>query len=151
MVISIQRPKTRRVWRAQFVLVKDMAIVEWFRWWMADERPQRRLFKVGRRDWAKHVAEGFTTLGLGDRGYTLGSFRGGGATHMFRQTMNLAQLQYHGRWSRQETLKAYLQEAFSVQVAASASRSARENVAAANQMWSLLQKPPPMARGAFVR
>ncbi|CAE7383354.1 unnamed protein product, partial [Symbiodinium microadriaticum] len=121
LVITIRRPKTRRVWRAQFVLVKDEALIRWMRWWVKDARPHRRLFRVGRRTWAQQVAEGFASLDLGDRGYTLSSFRGGGATNMFRRHMNLAQLQYHGRWARQETLKAYLQEAFSVQVAASAS------------------------------
>ena len=121
MVISIRRPKTRRVWRSQFVLVKDEMLIRWTAWWIKDARPHRRLFRVGRRVWAQQVAEGFRGLALEDRGYTLSSFRGGGATNLFRRTMNLAQLQYHGRWARQERLKAYLQEAFSVQVAASAS------------------------------
>ena len=65
---------------------------------------------------------------------------------MFKQTMNLAQLQYHG-----ETLKSYLQEAFSVQVAASASISARELLNFVNRDWSLLSTPPPLARIEFLR
>ena len=151
LVITIRRPKTRRVWRAQFVLVKDEALIRWMRWWVKDARPHRRLFRVGRRTWAQQVAEGFASLDLGDRGYTLSSFRGGGATNMFRRHMNLAQLQYHGRWARQETLKAYLQEAFSVQVAASASTVARERIALVNREWPLLASPPPLAREQYLR
>ena len=151
MVISIRRPKTRRVWRSQFVLVKDEMLIRWTAWWIKDARPHRRLFRVGRRVWAQQVAEGFRGLALEDRGYTLSSFRGGGATNLFRRTMNLAQLQYHGRWARQERLKAYLQEAFSVQVAASASSMARERIALVNQEWPLLSCPPPVARDQYLR
>ena len=33
MVIVIRRPKTRRVYRTQFVLVKDEVVIRWMRWW----------------------------------------------------------------------------------------------------------------------
>ena len=151
LVLSLKSPKTRRVWRAQFVLVRNPALISWMRWWLEGKPRHQRLFRFGRRAWAKLVAEGLESLGLGDRGYTLSSFRQGGATWMFKQTMNLAQLQYHGRWSRQETLKSYLQEAFSVQVAASASISARERLNFVNRDWSLLSTPPPLARIEFLR
>ncbi|CAE7669804.1 osm1 [Symbiodinium sp. CCMP2592] len=135
MVITIRKPKTRRVWRSQFVLVKSHALISWMRWWAVGRRAHRSLFPIGRREWAKCVAAALEELGLRDRGYTLSSFRGGGATYMFQQSMHLAQLQYHGRWARQETLKSYLQEAFCAQVSASASATARANVIAVNNDW----------------
>ena len=33
VVLVIQQPKTRRIWKSQFVLVDDVALLAWLRWW----------------------------------------------------------------------------------------------------------------------
>ena len=65
-------------------------------------------------------------LGLADCHFTLGSLRGGGATHSFRVHRNLGQLQYAGRWKRAETLKHYIQEALAVQVVSQAPQESQQ-------------------------
>ena len=150
LVIAIRKPKTRRVWRTQFVLVKDEPLISWLRWWLHGRDSKHQLLRVGRRDWAKLVSEVLTALDLQNRGFTLGSLRGGGATHFFRVTENLARLQYHGRWSRQETVKSYLQEALSTQVLSSATALAQKQLALAQEHVHFLSAPPPSSLRSLV-
>jgi len=42
-VVIIRRPKTRRIWKEQFVLCRDVKLVRWLRWWL-DEVSGSRLF-----------------------------------------------------------------------------------------------------------
>ena len=94
LVLSIRTPKTRRVWRNQCVIVKNPALILWLVWWMEGKPKKEKLFRVARRDWAKLFATGLELLHVHDLEYTLGSLRGGGATHLFRVTENLALLQF---------------------------------------------------------
>ena len=91
------------------------------------------------------MAEALEELDLGEKNFTLGSLRGGGATHFFRVTENIARLQCHGRWSRQETVKSYLQEALSTQVLASASVLAQQQLSLVHQHVHYLRLPPPLS------
>ncbi|CAE7920809.1 unnamed protein product, partial [Symbiodinium necroappetens] len=116
LVVTIRKPKTRRLWQTQFVLVKSPALIKWLAWWTADMQGDRLLFRVARRRWARLFAEGLARLHLGDRGFTLGSLRSGGATWHFRTYENLPKLQYLGRWARADTLKYYLHEALTIKV-----------------------------------
>ncbi|CAE7196758.1 unnamed protein product [Symbiodinium sp. CCMP2592] len=143
MVLCLRTPKTKRVWRTQFVLLKDEQLIAWMRWWCSGRPAHRRVLRTGRRDWAKRLSLALSRLDLADRGFTLGSLRGGGATHLFRVTENIARVQYHGRWSRQETVKAYLQEGLSTQTLTTASALARQRLQLAHQSWELLRAPPP--------
>ncbi|CAE7813662.1 SMYD3, partial [Symbiodinium sp. CCMP2456] len=77
-----------------------------------------------------------------------GSLRGGGATHLFRVTENIALLQFAGRWARQETVKSYLQEGLALQVACSASEAARGKLAEAHAEWPHHYTFGGMDRGA---
>ena len=142
LVIAIRKPKTRRVWRTQFVLIKDNALLAYLRWWMEGIGEHRGFLRVPRRRWAQLVGEALCELDLQDRGFTLGSLRGGGATHFFRVTENLPRLQYHGRWSRQETVKSYLQEALSTQVLSSASQLAKQQLSLVHESIGYLRAPP---------
>ena len=62
LVLSLKSPKTRRVWRAQFVLVRNPALISWMRWWLEGKPRHQRLFRFGRRAWEKLVAEGLESL-----------------------------------------------------------------------------------------
>ena len=150
LVLSIRTPKTRRVWRNQCVIVKNPALILWLVWWMEGKPKKEKLFRVARRDWAKLFATGLELLHVHDLEYTLGSLRGGGATHLFRVTENLALLQFAGRWARQETVKSYLQEGLALQVACSASAVGREKLSEAHSEWRLLSSPPPLSRKALL-
>ncbi|CAE7224096.1 unnamed protein product [Symbiodinium sp. CCMP2592] len=128
LVITIRKPKTRRLWQTQFVLVKDLCLIRWLRWWTAGTRHDRILFRVARRQWSRLFAEGLCRLHLGDRGFTLSSLRSGGATWHFRVYENLPKLQYMGRWSRPDTLKYYLHEAMTIKVDAEAKPESKDAV-----------------------
>ena len=150
LVLAIRKPKTRRVWRTQFVLIKDSALIAWLSWWVTGREPHRLFMRVPRREWAKLVGRALEELDMHTKNFTLGSLRGGGATHMFRVTENITKLQYHGRWARQETVKSYLQEALSTQVLASASALARNQLAMVHQHAHYLRAPPPFALKSLV-
>ena len=150
LVVGIKRPKTRRVWVQQFALVQSASLVAWLRWWVVGAPRSRKLFPIPRRRWALRMRDALEMLELQGCHYTLGSLRGGGATHHFRVHRNLGQLQYAGRWKRLETLQHYLHEALSVQVVAQAPESALQRLHTVHQRASFLLQPPPRALSQLV-
>ena len=52
MVIVIRHPKTRRIYKTQFILVKKPSIISWMRWWIAGHSAGRKLFPIERHRWA---------------------------------------------------------------------------------------------------
>ena len=143
MILTVRKPKTRRIYHTQFVLTKNVSLIRWMSWWMQGLDPGRKVFCMGRRLWANLFSQGLSRIGAADKGFTLGSLRGGGATHHFRVHENLGRLQYHGRWSRSETLRFYLHEALAAQVDARLSRESRSLVASVLAHLHVLDQPPP--------
>ena len=45
-VVIIRRPKTRRIWKEQFVLCRDVKLVKWLRWWLEDVSGGRLVFPL---------------------------------------------------------------------------------------------------------
>ncbi|CAE7035325.1 unnamed protein product [Symbiodinium sp. CCMP2592] len=142
LVVGIRSPKTKRVWARQFALVQEQSLIMWLRWWVTDRPRRQRVLLINRRRWAILFKEALGELRMGECGYTLGSLRGGGATHQFRRHRNLGQLQFAGRWSRPETLQHYLQEALSVQVVAQASDAAKQLLLRIHEHAHRLDAPP---------
>ena len=143
MVIVVRHPKTRRVYRTQFILVKQLPIIAWTRWWLQGFAAGRRIFPFERHQWAARFKQGFEALDLGEVGFTPASLRAGGATHMFRQHKNLPALQYMGRWTKASTLRHYLHMAFSMYTSMKFSAVATERVALAHKHVKRLRVPPP--------
>ena len=96
MVVVIRRPKTRRVYKTQFVLVKHESVIRWMRWWRAAHRPGKRLFPWERHQWATTFKAGLSALGLESIGFTPASMRAGGATHLFREKREPASAPIYG-------------------------------------------------------
>ena len=86
MILTIRKPKTRRIYHTQFVLIKNVSLIRWMSWWMQGLDPGRRVFRMGRRLWANMLSLGLSCIGAADKGFTLGSLRGGGATITFEYT-----------------------------------------------------------------
>ena len=143
MVVVIRRPKTRRVYKTQFVLVKHESVIRWMRWWRAAHRPGKRLFPWERHQWATTFKAGLSALGLESIGFTPASMRAGGATHLFREKENLPALQYMGRWSKASTLRHYLHDAFSMYTALHFSETAIVLQREAHLHVHRLDAPPP--------
>ena len=97
-VVVVRQPKTRRVWREQFVTCKDPALVRWLKWWLADSKPSSSFLGLSRYLLGRHFSHTLTLLGLADIHYTLGSLRSGGSTDHFQRNHNLGELQFLGRW-----------------------------------------------------
>ena len=141
-VIIIRQPKTRRVWREQFVICTDPALVRWLCWWihgLADGRP---LFNISRYQLNKCFKSLAGDLGLDECGYTLGSLRAGGATDHFQRHRNLGELQYLGRWKQASTLQFYLHEAYAIHVTHQQHRGKAHVLEAAHAETHLLLHPP---------
>ena len=113
LVALVRRPKTRRVWREQFILVKSGPLILWMNWWCQSLRRGEKLFPLSY--------------------HSLGSLRAGGATEHFRCHQDLAQLQYHGRWHSVDSLRSYLHLAMAVHVAAQAPQGAVEKLTAVHR------------------
>ena len=46
--VIIRKPKTRRIWREQFVLCKDPRLVKWLKWWLVGLKPGRPIIGLSR-------------------------------------------------------------------------------------------------------
>ncbi|CAE7489091.1 unnamed protein product [Symbiodinium natans] len=142
LVILIRKPKTRRTYRTQMVLVKEVAVVLWLSWWTAALRPNQLVFPMSRRLWGERMKEALRRLSLEGCKYTPSSFRAGGATHHYRVNQNIPQLQFMGRWKSLESLKSYIHEALSVHIAQQAPEEGRRKLESAQRFVHLLQQPP---------
>ena len=136
VVLVIQQPKTRRIWKSQFVLVDEPALIAWLKWWsrlVSKNGPESPFFPVSAAKWRKMFATMMSVLGVPNSGFTLGSLRSGGATSHFRLHRNLGHLQYLGRWSSAKTLEHYLHEAYAAMTAGALTSSAKQVQALARQ------------------
>lgn len=115
-MVVIRNPKTRRAWKTQFVLCTDLALIAWLQWWCDIRKPDDLLLGLSRHVWVSLLKQAVHWLCIEEAGYTLSSFRSGGATHHFRVRENLGTLQYRGRWNSPSTLQYYLHEAMSARV-----------------------------------
>ena len=142
LVILVRKPKTRRTYRTQMVLVKEVAVVLWLSWWTAALRPNQLVFPMSRRLWGERMKEALRRLSLEGCKYTPSSFRAGGATHHYRVNQNIPQLQFMGRWKSLESLKSYIHEALSVHIAQQAPEEGRRKLESTQRFVHLLQQPP---------
>ena len=84
------------------------------------------------------VAVGFDPTSLRDA-VTPACLRGSGATALYRATADVRRVQWQGRWSRAQTLEAYIQEAASSQALLKVPESSRARIIElSNYMPSLL-------------
>lgn len=141
-VIIIRKPKTRRVWREQFVVCADKTLVQWLRWWIAGSSRGKPLFNISRYHLASCFKALCNELGLAACGYTLSALRSGGATDHFQRHRNLGELQYLGRWKQASTLQFYLHEAYAIHVTRQQERGDLCLLEAAHSRVQLLSTPP---------
>ena len=142
LVILVRRPKTRRVWREQFILVKNGPLMHWMAWWCRGWLSREMLFPFTYHSWAALFKQVLAILDLESLNYSLGSLRAGGATEHFRQHQDLGQLQYLGRWHNADSLRSYLHLAMAVHVAAAAPKEAAKKLSTAHRFTSYLERPP---------
>ena len=150
-VVIIRRPKTRRIWREQFVLCSDKRLVRWLFWWLDGMASSQLVLGVSRYIFASRFSDALSRMGLEDCKYTLGSLRAGGATHHFQQHRNLGELQFLGRWTAASTLQHYLMEAFSAHVTLQAKANVRSQLSFVHEHISVLDHPPKIRARDFLK
>ena len=145
LVIIVREPKTRRIWRSQFVLCKDFGLMLWFQWWVMDRSSSSRLFPLSKETFSSILQRVCAILGVTSCRFTPSSFRSGGATEHFKVHENLAMLQYHGRWTVPRTLEHYLHVAFSASIMAELTAEAKACLEVVLRHVSRLSAPPRRA------
>ena len=149
LVVVIRNPKTRRVWKTQFVLCTEAPLIDWLRWWCTHLRQDEPLLGLSRHQWSSYLKQAVQWLCIDEAGYTLSSFRSGGATHHFRTHENLGTLQYRGRWNSPSTLQYYLHEAMSAHVTCRISALGEQRAAAVRSGVEWLKKTPRLSAARF--
>jgi hypothetical protein len=148
VVLVIQQPKTRRIWKSQFVLIDDVRLLAWLRWWakmVCKRGPESPFFPIRATRWRKLFGILITLLGLEKSGFTLGSLRSGGATNHFRTHRNIGHLQYLGRWHSARTLEHYLHEAYAAMTASALSDRSKQLLSDMQGFKHWLLGPPGMS------
>ena len=119
MYVSILAPKTRRVYRRQHVRIDEAAIIDYSCALWGNAAADAKLFALSsgsfRTRWnAIARAAGFDPVSI-KHAVTPACLRGSGATALYRKTNDVRLVQWRGRWSRPQTLEAYIQEAAAAQ------------------------------------
>ena len=112
--LRIRDPKTRRYMTRQHLRISDSHSVEFLQALFKDRPMSEKIFGLGSSAFRLRWDRLFSALGIpvreSERGLTPGSLRGSGATFLYFSTENLPLIAWRGRWRRQRTMEAYLQE-----------------------------------------
>ncbi len=142
-VIAIEEPKNKAVAaRQQVRLVRDPSAVEWLRWACSFLPPGSRLWPFSRERLARCLKTSLRFFDLQDVGYTLGSLRAGGATHLLEAGYPVDMIKFAGGWAAERTLAHYLQEAESAATLLSLSPAAVLRLETALSSLGFLERPP---------
>ena len=115
--LSVLAPKTRRTYRRQHVAIDEILVIDVLEALWASARPTTRLFPLSsaafRKRWDAVVGRLGIAKDVRGKSVTPACLRGSGATALYRRTSDLRLVQWRGRWSKPQTLEAYIQEAAS--------------------------------------
>ena len=112
LVLVLRDTKTRdHMGKLQHVLIEDASTVAFARWHLKNHPSGAPIWPF-----SDSLARGcllrlLTRLQLSASGFTLASFRAGGATHLYTQGCDISRLMFRGRWKVLGTLHCYIQEA----------------------------------------
>ncbi len=145
-VIAIEEPKNKAVAaRRQVRLVRDPAAVEWLRWACNHLPAGSKLWPFSRDRLAKCLKTALLFFDLQSAGYTLGSLRAGGATHLLETGHPVDSIKFSGGWAAERTLAHYLQEAESASTLLAFSRLAVLRLETALSSLDFLERPPDIS------
>eukprot|EP00971_Amphidinium_carterae_P151936 3011231-Amphidinium_carterae.1 len=90
-------------------MVTDVNVIVLAQGLLCDDVPSRLLIAGGLAELSRKYAKLTTILGLQQRGFSLGTLRGGGAMRCLKHHKSLSLLQWLGRWSSERSTHHYLQ------------------------------------------
>ena len=99
--------------RFQFAMCRDVSLVSWVRWYVADCPPDMPLWPSSQHRFSKMFRDVRDRLGWERIPLTPGCLRPGGATEQFLHGATVSVLKYAGRWRVESSLEVYIQEAMS--------------------------------------
>jgi hypothetical protein len=67
----------------------EQPLIRWLQWWTTEQKRDSLVFGFSMQLWSRKLREACNWLNIGNLGYTLSSFRSGGATYQFRSHGNL--------------------------------------------------------------
>lgn len=145
IVLVLQTPKTRRVWRKQFVISHGSEFNSWLIWWLAGRTAKQRVFTLSMSSWRNMLMQLCHEMRVTNMRITLGSLRAGGATWQFREYSNLGRLQFYGRWKTLASLEHYLHEAMACFATTRVPEEAVKIVSTLRQFIRFLRGPPAVS------
>ena len=111
-VIVIRDPKNRaNAGRLQTRLLRDDLCLRWTSWLLAGTPSDAYVWPFSKDMLGKCLLGALTYFGIQDLGFTLSSFRAGGATALLESGVPVSTIKHSGGWSADKTLSSYLQEA----------------------------------------
>lgn len=93
----------------QSVELFNTDVVELLRIVWQRTRPGEKLFQFTANAWRARLKEAMAALGMSDTGWTLHSYRHGGATALQRSGASMADVLHRGRWRSQRSATLYVQ------------------------------------------
>ena len=111
VVMAIRNPKTRATaGRSQFAVADDEITVEWTEWLAADVPASWKLFPGSLATFGRYFRMVLDRLGCHNMGFSPAGLRGGGATRLFLNDVEVSRIRFLGRWRDLRSLEHYLQE-----------------------------------------
>ena len=151
-VVIVRDPKNRaHSGRLQARLLRDPACVAWLSWVLALLPDSSRIWPYSCEVFIQLFQRALSFFELGATGFSLGSFRAGGATALLESGMAISQIKFCGGWSADKTLCSYLQEAESALTLIQLSASAAHRLEKALTALSHLELPPPVAPATLLQ
>ena len=145
-VVVVRDPKNRaHGGRLQARLLRDDRCVLWLTWALQSLPASGRMWPFPRELFVKLFKQGLVYLELDRVGFSLGSFRAGGATALLEDGMPISQIKYCGGWSADKTLSSYLQEAESALTLINLSPAAAARLERLLVQLAHLDAPPPIS------
>ena len=132
MFVVIRRPKMRRLTaRRAYVRIDDARFIEFVDAFLMHQRDAERIYPGTYYQLRAVFGVVCEHLGLplaGANALSLGSFRPGGATWLYRSTDSPEIVRFRGRWASARMLEVYIQEVGAASLLPSLAAPARERV-----------------------
>ena len=143
---ALRDTKNRRfLGRSQFFMINDLPLLKWLTWFSAGREPSELLWAFGSRVFGDLLKLALECLGLSGLGYTPGSLRSGGTTHLFATGVEIARIKFLGRWMSERSVGSYVQECMARFVWSGLAATVAEPIVDLGRRGQfILSSPPPV-------
>ena len=143
-IVALIDTKTRTsLGRIQHVLISDVEVVRWVEWWVGSLPANGKLWPSSVDMFRRVFKAVLARCELGHLPLSPASLRGGGATELYQCGIEIARIQFLGRWLSGRSLVSYIQEAMGqlVQTAVRTNISQHIEDFVSSSLWVLAGPP----------